>query len=161
MLPHFFLSEHGFNKLPVFLKNETDHDIILPHNCVIVEISVADVVSETPQSVDGQKVVVGCSTHQTEERHSEHSFDFGTSLPEEWKDRATQKLSAFSDVFAQHDLDFGHATKVQRHIKLKDETQFKQTVCPIHPHDYEAVKKHLQTLLEAGIENQSPHSHHQ
>lgn len=72
----------------------------------------------------------------------------------------TEKLSSFSHVFAQHDLDFGHATKTQHHIKLKDETPIKQRPCPIHPRDYEAVKKHLQTLLDTGVirESESPFS---
>lgn len=69
-------------------------------------------------------------------------------------------LNGFSDVFSHHDLDFGHVTEVQHHIKLKDETPFKHRSCPIFPQDFEAVKKHLQTLLDAGIirESESPFS---
>lgn len=70
----------------------------------------------------------------------------------------TDKLNTFSDVFSHHDLDYGHATKVEHSIKLKDETPFKQRPRPIHPQDYDAVRRHLQSLLEAGIirESQSP-----
>lgn len=151
------LPEHGSNKLPVILRNETEHDIILPTNCVIAELVVADTVIENhhPVDGDGQKTVIDCSSHQTRQNCPGKKFDFGTSLSEEWKERVTQKLSTFSDIFAQHDLDFGHATKIQHHIKLKDETPFKQRSRPIHPHDYEAVKKHLQTLLDAGIIRES------
>lgn len=155
------LSEHSSNKAPVILKNETEHDIILPTNCVIAELSVADSIIENPPSViEGKQNVVDCSSHQAEEKCPGPHFDFGTTLPEEWQKRVTQKLCTFSDVFAQHDLDFGHATKIKHHIKLKDETTFKQRTRPIHPHDYEAVKKHLQTLLNAGIirESESPFS---
>lgn len=154
------LPEHGSNKLPVFLRNETEHDIILPTNCVIADLTVADTVIEN-HLVDrgGQKHVVDCSTHQAETCPGK-SFDFGPSLPEQWKERVTLKLNTFSDVFAQHDLDFGHATKIQHHIKLKDETPIKQRPRPIHPRDYEAVKKHLKTLLDAGVirESESPFS---
>lgn len=55
------------------------------------------------------------------------TFNFGDSaLPEEWKGRVTRSLNAYADVFACHDLDFGHATRVEHKIKLKDETPFKQ-----------------------------------
>lgn len=86
------------------------------------------------------------------------TFDFGESLPEEWKARMTNKLNTFSDIFSHHDLDYGHATKVKHSIKLKDETPFKQRPRPIHPQDFDAVRRHLQSLLEAGIicESQSP-----
>ncbi|XP_041923983.1 uncharacterized protein K02A2.6-like isoform X2 [Alosa sapidissima] len=61
---------------------------------------------------------------------------------------------------AHHELDYGQATRVKHHIKLKDETPFKQRSRPIHPQDYEAVRNHLRTLLEAGIirESESPYS---
>lgn len=81
-------------------------------------------------------------------------------LPKEWTERITAKLNRFFHVFAQHDLDFGHATKIQHHIKLKDQTPIKQRPRPIHPREFETVKKHLQTLLDAGIirESKSPFS---
>ena len=88
-------------------------------------------------------------------------FDFGESpLPEEWRKRVAQKLNTFTDVFAHHDLDFGHATKVKHRIKLKDDTPFKQRPRPIHPRDFEAVKRHLKTLFDAGVirESESPFS---
>ena len=102
---------------------------------------------------NNQNVSATCSQQQqTADTKPALSFDFGTSpLSEEYKQRITQKLNTFSDVFSHHDLDFGHATKIQHHIKLKDETPFKQRSRPIHPHDYEPVKKHLQALLDAGV----------
>lgn len=162
------LPEHGSHKIPVLLRNETEHDIILPTNCVIADLTVVDsIIKNHPSSdVNGQKTVVDCATQQaddkctTDKKGPPKNFDFGTSLPDEWKERMTRKLNNFSDIFAQHDLDFGHATKIQHHIKLKDETPYKQRSRPIHPRDYEAVKKHLQTLLDAGIirESESPFS---
>lgn len=62
--------------------------------------------------------------------------------------------------FAQHDLDFGRTSKVKHHIHLRDETPFKQKSRPIHPNDYEAVRRHLQSLLAAGVicESESPYA---
>lgn len=87
------------------------------------------------------------------------TFDFGEyPLPNEWRDRISKKLSDMSDVFAQHDLDFGRTSKVKNHIKLSDETPFKQRARPIHPHDLAAVRRHLQELKESGViwESESP-----
>lgn len=83
-----------------------------------------------------------------------------SSLPNEWKEWIIEKLNSMPDVFAQHDLDFGRTDKIKHHIKLSDETPFKHKARPIHPQDIEAVRKHLQELLEAEIihESESPFS---
>lgn len=40
------------------------------------------------------------------------TFDFVDSpLSQEWKDRVSKKVKDMSDVFAQHDLDFGRTSK--------------------------------------------------
>lgn len=59
------------------------------------------------------------------------------------------------EVFAQHDLHFGQTDKVAHRIKLSDETPFKQRPRPIHPADIEAVRKHIQELLDTGIIRES------
>lgn len=56
-----------------------------------------------------------------------------------------------SDVFALHDLDFSKTDKVTLCIRLHDQTPFKQRARPIHPQDFDAVRKHLQVLLDAGV----------
>lgn len=63
-----------------------------------------------------------------------------------------------SEVFAQHDLDYGHTDRVKHYIKLSDDTPFKHRPRPIRPEDVDAVGKHLQELLDSGIirESQSP-----
>lgn len=158
------LPKHGHYKVPILLRNETGHDITLSTNCIIAEMAAVDHVvphPETPEHiVPGTSV--SCSVQQQSTgKKPTLNFDFGSSpIPEEWKHRISQKLSTFSDVFSHHDLDFGHATKVKYHIKLKDETPFKQRSRPIHPHDFDAVKKHLKMLLDANIirESESPFS---
>uniref|UniRef100_A0A8C6PSX4 Gypsy retrotransposon integrase-like protein 1 n=3 Tax=Nothobranchius TaxID=28779 RepID=A0A8C6PSX4_NOTFU len=155
------LPSHGPYKVPVVLRNETNHDITLPTNCVIAELVKADRVMPYPEpDKSDQKVLAACSSQQqTSPSNPPLSFDFGTSpLSEEWKGRITNKLNTYSDVFSHHDLDFGHTQQIRHHINLKDETPFKQKSRPIHPHDYEAVRKHLEALLETGIirESESP-----
>ncbi|KAF7647554.1 hypothetical protein LDENG_00170760 [Lucifuga dentata] len=88
-----------------------------------------------------------------------NNFDFGDSpISNEWKERITVKLNSMPDVFSQHKLDFGRTDKIKHHIKLSDETPFKHKVRRIHPQDIEAVRKHLQELLDAEIirESESP-----
>lgn len=62
------------------------------------------------------------------------------------------------EVFAHHDLDFGQTDKVRHRIKLTNESPFKLRARPIHPQDIEAVPKHIQELLDAGVirESESP-----
>ncbi|XP_041923982.1 uncharacterized protein LOC121688433 isoform X1 [Alosa sapidissima] len=157
-------SQHP-HKLPVWVRNETEHDITLPANCVIAELTIPhDIISSPSLESKPSERVKCCQLSYQQPRSAETpdlTFDFGDSpLPESWKNRVTHKLNQFSDIFAHHELDYGQATRVKHHIKLKDETPFKQRSRPIHPQDYEAVRNHLRTLLEAGIirESESPYS---
>ena len=62
------------------------------------------------------------------------NIDFADSpLSADWKERITKKLNSMPEVFAHHDLDFGHTSKVKHQIKLQDITPFKQRARPIHP----------------------------
>lgn len=47
---------------------------------------------------------------------------------------------------------------MKHNIKLHDETPFKHRARPIHPQDLEAVRKHLQELLAAGVIRESQSS---
>lgn len=162
------LPTHPPYKLPVFFKNETDHDVILPASCIIADLNVPHrVINGTFDKGNQCNKTYGslatsysasASQKKTTEK-TELTFDFGDSpLPEDWKTRISQKLGEMSDVFACHDMDFGHTSKVKHHIKLKDETPFKQRPRPIHPQDFEAVRKHLQELLDTDVirESESP-----
>ncbi|KAL7841512.1 hypothetical protein SRHO_G00252030 [Serrasalmus rhombeus] len=155
-------------KIPVVLRNETSHDIVLPSNSVLAELCIPHEISQTYNTYSLSQLSsssIVCSSQQQPRRDEQQtnslSFDFGDSpLPAKWKKRITETLNTYSEVFSQYDLDFGHATKVKHRIKLKDETPFKHRPRPIHPKDYDAVRRHLQTLLEAGIihESESPYA---
>ncbi|KAG5277367.1 hypothetical protein AALO_G00116720 [Alosa alosa] len=157
-------SQHP-SKLPVWVRNETEHDITLPANCVIAELSTPLDIISSPSLESKQPETVKCCQLSYQQpclaETPDLKFDFGESpVPESWKNRVTHRLRQFSDVFAHHELDYGHATRVKHHLKLRDETPFKQRSRPIHPQDYEAVRKHLRTLLDAEIirESESPFS---
>lgn len=146
------------NRFSVWVRNQTDHDIAMPRRCVVAQLSVAHQVLESPKMEKSNTVSLQNSSPTGS---SNLKFGFRDSpLPEEWKKRVSEKLNIYADVFSKHDLDFGHATKVKHHIKLKDDTPFKQRPRLIHPRDLEAVRKHLKSLLEAGVirESESPYS---
>ncbi|XP_057703686.1 uncharacterized protein LOC130922736 [Corythoichthys intestinalis] len=155
------------HKIPVVLNNETNRDISLPINCVVAKLSVPQKITDIQnvplsQKCEGSSEEFAKPTNQqTYDTSGSLKFDFGDSpLPEEWKARIIKNLNTYSDVFSHDDLDFGHATKVKHRIQLKEDTPFKQRPRPIHPQDYNAVRRHLQTLLDAGVirESESPFS---
>lgn len=139
-------------KVPVVITNETDQDVTIPSTCVIAELGAFRC------TLSEHNVVSANESYKSEEPLS---FNFGDSpIPTQWKERITSKLNDIPEVFAHHDLDFGCTSKVKHQIKLRDETTFKHRARPIHPQDIEAVRKHLQDLLVAGVirESQSPYS---
>lgn len=79
-------------------------------------------------------------------------------ITEQWKRCVTEKLNSISEVFATDDLTYGHTTAVKHHIRLQDDTPFKERSRPIYPCAREAIKQHLRELLDAGIirESESP-----
>lgn len=114
-------------RVPVVLKNETEHDIAIPPRCMIAELHAVESVLPQPH-------VSPVSKHLPAQE-SNFALNFGESpLPQEWRDRISAKLSEMPDVFSQHDLDFGHTQKVKHRIQLHDETPFKHRARPIHPH---------------------------
>ncbi len=141
-------------KWTVQLRNESNRDVVLQPNAVIAEVHAIE--SILPRQCEmGSVPSSQCSSK------SVITFDFVDSpLSQEWKDQVSKKLNDMSDVFSQHDLDFGRTSKVKHHIKLSDETPFKQRARPIHPHDLAAVRRHLQELKQSGVirESESPFS---
>lgn len=134
--------------VPVLLRNETKNDITIPPRTVLAKINAV-------QQVMGKEHLPNSDGPQTKKM----DFDFGDSpLPPEWKDRITAQLNSMPEIFSLHDLDYGHTDKVKHHIRLSDETPFKHLARPIHPHNVDAVTKHLQELLDSGVirESESP-----
>lgn len=135
-------------KVPVIVKNESQQDAFMPPLTTIADLGASPTVmsQQVTSSVPVQK--------------SNLEFNFGDSpIPPEWKERITTLLSSLPEVFSHHDMDFGCTDRVNHHIKLHDETAFKHRARPIHPHDLEAVRKHLRDLLEVGVIRESESSY--
>lgn len=141
------------HKVPVVITNETEQDVTIQPTCVIAELGAFRCVLSQHNVANAQE--------SNRDKETKISFNFGDSpIPQEWKERITKQLNVMPEVFAHHDLDFGRTSKVKHSIKLHDPTPFKHRARPIHPQDLEAVRKHLQELLAAGVirESQSPFS---
>lgn len=149
------ISCRAVSKIPVFIQNVTDQNVILQPKNIIGEVSAA--VSVTPLgSEQSSSLSTSCSNGSYD---SNLTFDFDNPLlGDEWKARISTKLNSIRDVFAIDDMSNGHTTAVKHHIRLKDDTPFKERPRPIHPSDREAVKQHLRELLDAGVirESESP-----
>lgn len=139
---------HLPHKIPILVTNESEQTITLTPLSVIAEITMSPQILSQSVSVD---------TQQKPEVKLELDFINSPIFPE-WKDRVISKLEQMPDVFSQHNLDFGCTDHVKHHIRLHDETPFKQRARPIHPRDIEAVSDHLLDLLEAGVIRESPFS---
>lgn len=138
-------------KIPVTLRNTADHSVTLPPRCVIGEVHA--VQSAMPLSV------MQSVTTDPQMPSEKLSFNLDDSpMPEDWKQRISDQLNSIPEVFAVDELSLGHTTAVKHHIRLQDQTPFKERPRPIHPSDREAVKQHLRELLDAGIirESESP-----
>ncbi|XP_049332090.1 uncharacterized protein LOC111196705 [Astyanax mexicanus] len=143
-------------KLPVVLRNETDHDITLTPNRVLAELHALQQILPSDAL---NKNSIDTSPMTASAIDASIKFDFADSpVPAEWRERIECKLRAMPEVFAHHDLDFGHTNQVKHRIKLSDETPFKQRARPIHPQDFDAVKRHLEELLESGVIRESESS---
>ncbi|KAL0160010.1 hypothetical protein M9458_043735, partial [Cirrhinus mrigala] len=147
-------------KLPVIICNESDHDVVIPPKGTIAQMHTYQTILLKQHNAESAEPSQKTAEAESSQK-STLSFNFGESLiPPLWKERITEKLNNMHDVFAKHDADFGRTDKVTHHIKLSDDTPFKQRARPIHPQDIEAVRNHIQELLDAGVirDSESPFS---
>ena len=64
--------------------------------------------------------------------------------------KAKKLIQKFHMVFSKNDLDLGKTDRVKYKIKVTDSTPFKERYRRIPPSQYEAVRKHLQEMLDLG-----------
>lgn len=127
--------------LPVLVRNDTHSDIEVQPKSVIAEMHAVQCAIETKPRKDASQTRISSDSSQIK-------VDFGDSpLPVEWRSRISTLLNTMPEVFASHDMDYGHTDKVKHCIKLSDETPFKHRPRPIHQQDIDAVRKHLQEQL--------------
>ncbi len=138
------------NKFLVLLRNESLKATSIPKGTVIAHLHVADMVTEITSPKSETPLKIDASL-----------FDFGDApLPNGWKERLSQKLSERSNVFSTDEWDVGSAKGVEHHIRLNDNTPFRERSRRIALADLDDLRCHLQGLLAAGIikESRSPYA---
>lgn len=138
------------NNFLVLLRNESLKQTAIPMGTVIAHLHVADVVTDASNPNVESVPAMDPSL-----------FDFSESpISKEWKERLSQKISRHSPVFSVEEWDVGLAKGVEHHIRLNDNTPFRERSRRIAPADLDDLRRHLQGLLAAGIikESRSPYA---
>ncbi|KAI7790434.1 hypothetical protein IRJ41_006419, partial [Triplophysa rosa] len=133
----------------VLVRNDTLKEKSIQKGTVLARVYVTDTVREARVVSECRQVI------------DPELFDFGdTTVPQAWKERLKQKLSERVNVFSLSDVDVGLAKGVQHHMRLRDETPFRERSRRIAPADVEDVFHHLKKLMTAGIikESRSPYA---
>ena len=81
--------------------------------------------------------------------------ELGLNEPKDWMTKeevleAKKLVQKYHMIFSKNDLDLGKTDKVKYRIKVTDPVPFKQRYRRIPPSQYEAVRKHLQEMLDLG-----------
>ncbi|TKS65786.1 Retrovirus-related Pol polyprotein [Collichthys lucidus] len=135
-LPH-----HPRHKLSVWVRNENEHDVTLPSNCVIAELHTPEEIHENlpdlNKTADLVKCYAGTPKPAKEPDQSSFTIDFGDSpLSKDWKDRRRVRIpnleEAFSVLagskwFSVMDLKSGYY-QIEMEERDKPKTAF---VCPL------------------------------
>lgn len=138
------------NKFLVLLRNESLKPTAIPMGTVIAHLHVADVVTDTPSSNANTVPAMDPSL-----------FNLSDSpISNELKERLSTKLAQHSNVFSTDEWDVGLAKGVEHHIRVNDNTPFRERSRRIAPADLDDLRRHLQGLLAAGIikESRSPYA---
>lgn len=167
ILPHTFISRDGTYCISALSVIYTDYVGKSTTNSYLAELEnmakitgfdYADILRAMVNQI-GHSLSEHCPAPQVEQSPTASALEAAPlppahppaqTPPTPTRERITSKLNSMPGVFSQHDLEYGCTGKVQRHVKLHDETPFKHRARPIHPQDIEAVRKHLRDLLKTG-----------
>lgn len=113
------------NNFLVLLRNESLKQTAIPVGTVIAYLHIADIVTDAPNPKVESVPPMDPSL-----------FDFSESpISKEWKERLRQKLAKHSNVFSVEEWDVGLARGVEHHIRLNDNTPFRERSRRIAPAD--------------------------
>ena len=139
------------SKVKVFLRNLSSKAVKIPAKTTIGEVSPCNVVPSIWKPEE--------STYEEEQGQSwtqemEELFEqLGLNEPKEWMTQEEVQeekrlVHKFHMIFSKNDIDLGKTDKVKYKIKVTDPVPSKERYRRIPPSQYEAVKKHLQEMLD-------------
>ena len=149
-------SPNSGREVSVMVRNESEHDIILPEGITIARAYAVEVLKSLYQDKLDEKATppryrASCVDIEVPEERPP-DFDFkGSPIPEETKERVTRLLREKSQVFSRGDLDIGCTSAVKHQIHLTDDSPFRVRSRNIAPADYLDVRRHLRELLDRDI----------
>ena len=141
------------SRVKVMLRNLSARPIKMTAKAVVGEVSPCNVVPPIWKP-DGEanvgEVDQPCS-QEVEDLHKQ----LGLDEPPDWMEgedvrKAKKLIQKFHMVFSKDDLDLGKTDRVKYKIKVTDPVPFKERYRRIPPSQYEAVRKHLQEMLDLG-----------
>ena len=145
------LQQHKNPQINVQISNVSRKSVSIPANVVLCSLQTVQVVHSFPESSrDVQQQQCNSKSNATDVRDEEllklfHIEDCSA------KDRLSDLLLKWRDVFSQGDFDIGKTSLVKHRINLTDEKPVKLRHRRIPPSMYEEVRKHLDSMLQCGV----------
>ncbi|MCG8113688.1 MAG: RNase H-like domain-containing protein, partial [Candidatus Thiodiazotropha taylori] len=147
--------QHTTVRVPVRVCNLSARTIEIPPKSILCSLTKVNVVdSWTPDPSRKQE-------HESYDSPSNLNVQIDTNnLSEDELVEAKQLLNKWSGVFSTGPTDLGKTDLIKHHIKLTDDTPFKEPYRRIPPAMYEEVRVHLKEMLEADAirPSESPYS---
>ena len=149
----------------VLVYNTSGADIVLEKKQAIADVytisneyDVKNVISQL-KTAEARQKNVHCQVHQSQEEALQLkpvgrlpvALQFGREVPEEWKERFSQRLQRYEDVFIQHEFDIGRTDALEFNIELEPGPIIRERPRPLPPREFEEAKQHIQGLLDAEI----------
>jgi len=132
--------------IPIHVVNLSRKTVTIPENCIVCAISPARVVTSSVASTSTSSQI-------------QEAFPL-QHLSEEQRKQVYDILELHRNAFSWNNWDLGHCDKYVHHIKLTDETPFRDRYRRIPPALVDEVREHIQQMLDTGIirESSSPYS---
>ena len=143
------------SRVKVMLRNLSAKSVKVPAKTTLGEVSACNVVPPI-WGPEPEAVPEKTDTEKPWTKEMQDLFEqLGLNEPKDWMTEedvleAKRLVQKFHTIFSKHDLDLGKTYQVKYKIKLTDSTPFKERYRRIPPSQYEAVRKHLQEMLDIG-----------
>ena len=149
------------SRVKVMLKNLSGKTVKMPAKTTIGEVSPCNVVPPIwkPEVGGLTSSEVGGKTEEVDQTWTKEVEDLfeklGLNEPKKWMTEedileAKKLVQKFHMIFSKNDLDLGKTDRVKYKIKVTHSTPFKERYRRIPPSQCEAVRKHLQEMLNLG-----------